>query len=388
MTLATALVSGNEPVPQLAEQAVHQALAKAGLTHANGVLLFLTPEFARHAQAAVTAAARAAQSMQIAGGIAAGVFTETGWVLDRPAAAVMVFGGGLSIGHPEINPGPILNYTGGSLQNNWPEQASHSGPQFGGSYAGSAAQGGTAAWQQSRLVESQTCKVQILGAQLDIGVSSGLELLSEAQTVELSNGFDLERIGGQTALRSLYRRLPADLREHLESNAQNRQQDLPQSLHQSLHQLAAVLIGNEPGSARQALSAGDYRPIAVIAINHDQSLTLADRIAPGQRLAWAIRRPAAAEIDMRQTVAQLREAAPHPAGALMFSCIGRGPFFYTGDDRDLIALRDRCPGLPVLGTYGTGQIAPPGAAGSAPGRLWQNTVVTALITPNEKKAHV
>ena len=47
MTLATALVSGDDPLPQLAEAAVEAALARAGLVSANGVLLFLTPEFAR-----------------------------------------------------------------------------------------------------------------------------------------------------------------------------------------------------------------------------------------------------------------------------------------------------------------------------------------------------
>ena len=41
----------------------------------------------------------------------------------------------------------------------------------------------------------------------------------------------------------------------------------------------------------------------------------------------------------------------------MFSCIGRGPYFYGGDDRDLALLCRRFPGLPVLGTYSTGQIA-------------------------------
>lgn len=74
MSVATALVSGNDPLPQLAEQAVKEALQKAGLTHANGVLLFLTPDFARHAQKTITAVARAAQCTQVAGGIAAGVF--------------------------------------------------------------------------------------------------------------------------------------------------------------------------------------------------------------------------------------------------------------------------------------------------------------------------
>ena len=76
MSIATALVAGDEALPQLADTAIRQALEKAGLTHASGVLLFLTPDFARHAQQTVTAVARAAQCTQVAGGIAAGVFTE------------------------------------------------------------------------------------------------------------------------------------------------------------------------------------------------------------------------------------------------------------------------------------------------------------------------
>jgi small ligand-binding sensory domain FIST len=70
----------------------------------------------------------------------------------------------------------------------------------------------------------------------------------------------------------------------------------------------------------------------------------------------------------------------------MFSCIGRGPYFYGGDDRDLMRLRQRFPGLPVLGTYSTGQIAPSRRGN----RLLQNSVVTALISETStcKEVHV
>jgi small ligand-binding sensory domain FIST len=79
---------------------------------------------------------------------------------------------------------------------------------------------------------------------------------------------------------------------------------------------------------------------------------------------------------MRQTLARLATGAPAPAAALLFSCIGRGPYFYGGEDRDLDVLRERFPGLPLLGVYGTGQIAPrPG--GNVP---LHNAAVTALIS--------
>ncbi len=95
MSVASALVAGNDPLPGLAEQALAEALEKTDARQANGVLLFLTPEFSRHAQQTVIAVARAARCTQLVGGIAAGVFTDSGWVLDRPAAAVLVLAGDL-----------------------------------------------------------------------------------------------------------------------------------------------------------------------------------------------------------------------------------------------------------------------------------------------------
>ena len=80
-----------------------------------------------------------------------------------------------------------------------------------------------------------------------------------------------------------------------------------------------------------------------------------------------------AEADMAESLAGIE--SPAPAFGLMFSCIGRGPLFYGDDDRDLVAFRTRFPGLPLLGAYGSGQIAPAGHTN----RQWQNSVITALF---------
>lgn len=380
MTVATALASGNEASPRLVEEAVTAALKNAGLTHANGVLLFLTPDFARHAQQAVTTAARSAQCTQIAGGIAAGVFTESDWVLDRSAAAVMVFGNGLSLGHPDA-PGefgkladePVLSYTGGAFPADW----SQSAVRFGGSFTGTVGCADPVAWQQGRLAEQQRCSVQLLGAHVHIGVSSGLRLLGQAQTIENSSGYDLGTVGGTSALDSLKRALPA---EHREQTA------LP------LHQLTAILIDSkscrDANDACAALAEGRYHPVAIIAANADKSLTLAECTHVGQKLLWAIRQPLSAEADMRQSLARLAAETSDPACALMFSCIGRGPYFYGGEDRDLEILRERFPSLPLLGTYGTGQIAPGASAGQPANRQLQNAVVTALVSKSPKETHV
>ncbi|MFZ2854971.1 MAG: FIST C-terminal domain-containing protein [Rhodocyclaceae bacterium] len=376
MSIATALVAGDEALPQLAETTVRQTLEKAGLTHASGILLFLTPDFARHAQQAVTAAARAAQCTQVAGGIAAGVFTESGWVLDRPAAAVMVFGNGLALGHPQASGEagePVLSYGGSTFAADWQQGA----PRFGGNFTGTVGYADPVVWQQGRLAENKGCSIQLLGARTRVGLSTGLRLLGDPQRIESSSGYDLESLGGLAARESLQRALPPEYRKH---------SPLP------LHLLSAVLIDDEncrsSEDARAAVADGRSSPLAIIALNPDRSLTLAERTFPGQKLAWAIRQPLSAEADMRQTLERLAAVTPEPDAALLFSCIGRGPYFYGCEDRDLDALRERFPGLPLLGTYSTGQIAPGSGAGQRINRSLQNAAVAALITGNPKEAHV
>ena len=97
MRVATSLVLGNKASPTLVAEAVSIAMLKADITVASSVLLLLTSEFADDPQPAITAAAKAANCTQIFGCSATGIFTEEDWVLDSPAAAVMVFGGDVSI---------------------------------------------------------------------------------------------------------------------------------------------------------------------------------------------------------------------------------------------------------------------------------------------------
>lgn len=380
MTVATALVSGNEPLPRLAEQAASDALKKSGLMHASGALLFLTAEFIRHAQSAVTAVARTAQCTQVAGGIASGVFTEDGWVVDRPAAAVMIFGGEISLGNDRTagdETPALISYTGDHLPPEWRSSGTRFGASISGIYSDTSAHGAAhpvpLAWQQGRGNEQQRCSVQLLGAQIETAVSSGLKLISSAQRIEQCNGFDLERLVGQSALRSLLHALPSDLHDRLVNQ---------------LHHIVAVVLESSD-EADSAFADGCYRPLPIIAINQDQSLTLAERVAPGERVCWAVRKPDSAEADMCNTLDRLiasRNPRTMPDCALMFSCIGRGPYFYGGDDRDLMRLRQSFPGLPVLGTYSTGQIAPSRRGN----RLLQNSVVTALISETStcKEVHV
>ena len=373
MRVASALVCGDEATPKLVEMAVRQALARAGLKSAGSVLLFLTPEFSRQAQEAVTAAVRAASCLQVAGGIAAGVFTEDGWALDRPAAAVMVFGDGVAFAPVDedreqavAGGAPTLLCYGSEPG---PGPGTRPSPRrFGGSFAGKP---GSAAlvWQAGRVSAAPHCALAVGGPRVDLRVSSGLSLLGPAAIVDAVSGNELVALGERSALASLRGVLPAEWQAH----------SLP------LHRLAAVLIDDAiGGDAHAALGSGLYREVAIVAVNADRSLTLADPVERGQRLAWAIRAPDSSTSDMQAALGRLAADSSTASAALMFSCIGRGPYFYGGEDCDLALFSRYFPGLPLLGVYASKQFA---WNWEGVNRSLRNSVVVALLS-SEGKKHV
>ena len=354
MTTATALVTANTPCAELAEEAVAEALNKAGLTQAQAILLFLTPEFSRHAQTAVTAAARRGRCLQVAGGIANGVLTEQGWTLDRPAAAALVLGDGCTLTPCEQAETPMLSLASAMPSITWLAAAPRFGALFDNSFSANAT--ASSLWQQGRLSAVPHCSLQLSSSKIDIGISTGLKPLGEAQRIGKSAGFELEILGDQPAARSLVRALPAEMRA---------------APRRHVHHLSALLFDAPPQAGVTGLT------VAIIDITHSDAVTLGERIQPGQYLTWAIRQPLATEADMRDSVSRL--AVTQPSFALMFSCIGRGPFFYGGEDRDLMILHERFPDLPILGAYGNGQLAPCVSAGKNSTQTLHNAVVTALI---------
>ena len=341
MTIATGLASAPIAEPQLAGQAVEQAMAESGLTVANSVLLFLTPEFARAPQPALLAASRASNCTRIIGCSAAGIFTEQDWILDTPAAAAMVFGGvGLTPATQPQADDLILSLAAPNAINSaW---IGEPGQRFGGISGDATGQGPFKVWCGARTSESGRCETTLTGAAGVVGVSQGIRALSEPLEITQASGYDVITLGQQPALNVLARELPFDLRTH---------DNLP------LHLLMAGIISGDPAAA---IDEGRFRLTPIISANtDDRSVTLSARLTPGERMFWAVRQPLSAERDMRLTVDRLQhELGDVPDFGLLFPCMGRGPYFYGGVDRDLDLVRQRFPGMPLIGFYGNGEIAP------------------------------
>ena len=165
MKAGSALVSGQRPEAELAQEAVHAALAAAGLARADNVILFLSHDFNRHPQPAVLAAARAAGCLSVCGCTASGLFTERGWQLDRPAAAALVYSTPAGAAPAES---PLLSFSGhGRLPFEWQDGAERVG----------LLDTDAATWSHGRTTDNGCAEFHLPGANGRLVRASGLRQL-------------------------------------------------------------------------------------------------------------------------------------------------------------------------------------------------------------------
>lgn len=339
--VATGLCHGPQATPDLAARAVSQALQRADLSRANGVLLFLTPHFATNPDVALRAAARVAGSMQIVGCTGAGVLTEAEWLLDSPGVAAMVFGGSQKLALPDLNgdQAVVSLCTPSGVSAEWFDSPA---PRIGAVSGDLTGQGPFKVWSGARLAEGGRAEVVISHTRCALHASQGVRALTSPIEVAEVQGYDVLRLGNYPALNVLVKSLPAGVRE---------------MEHIPLH---LIMGGVTFGDPITAIRDGRYRLNHIIAANlKDQSITLSHPLARGQRLFWAMRDTLTAERDMRTAIERSHtELSAEPDFALLFPCMGRGPHFWGNRDRDLDLLRSAFPGMPILGFYGNGEIGP------------------------------
>lgn len=337
-TVATGFATSDRAAPDLAAQAVRAALTSIDAQIAGSVLLFLTSHFHRNAQAAVSAASRAARCLQVAGCTAPGVLTESNWSLDVPAAAALVLCGDIGLVRPAGDE-PILTLaTAGSDPQHW---MADSVPRLGMLTSGADSDGPGRVWLHGK-VGGAHCETSFSHCRMAVGVSRGIRALTAAMTVTEADGHEVFAIDGEPALATLIENLPDA--EHAAGRP-------------SPHLFAALIPDHM--SAEEAVGRGSYRLLPILAASEDeQSLTLAQPLIAGDRLFWALRQPMAAIQDTSETLDGLAAEVPAPEFSVLFACIGRGPYFFGSEDIDLAQIGERFPGLPVIGAYGTGEIAP------------------------------
>ena len=360
MDVSTGLSHGNHPYPEHAAKAVNKALKRAGLSQANGVLLFLTPEYAADPTPAVRAAARAAGCTQVIGCSGAGILTDEEWVLDSPGAAAMVFGNELQLDIPSDDfnaDDPVLSFcTPSGMSADWLDSPSQRIGAISGDLFG---QGPFQVWNSGRINDGGRVDTVIKGSHGVITASQGVHALTSPIEVAEVEGYDVMRLGNYPALNVLVQSLPEQVRQ---------MKNLPFHL---------IMGGITIGDPTTAIRDGRYRLNHIISANlTEQSITLSHPLHTGERLFWAMRDTLAAEQDFLQSLKQIhQQLGRDPQFGLLFPCMGRGPHFFGNRDRDLDLMKSRFPGMPVIGFYGNGEIGPLDGAN----HLFQYSVVAGIF---------
>jgi small ligand-binding sensory domain FIST len=341
MRVATGLAIGKQASPELAAKAVESAMLKANIHAPSSVLLFLTSEFASDPQSAILAAAKAASCTQIIGCSASGIFTEEDWILDSPAAAAMVFSD-LNFGHPKLNESNdallMTLAAPNAINTTWLNQSNEK--RFGGVSGDATGHGSFSVWQNGKGTTQGYCEVTLDNVNAAVATTHGMEIISAPRRVTKCANNDLLTIANLPAFSSL---ASACQKKNIST------EDLP------YHQLMAVYANKA-----SALERGEYNLASLIIANEEsQSVTLTKSLKEGYWISWAIRDVDAAQIDIVKTASMLRrQLETEPEFALIFSCLGRGPYFYNGQDQDLALIKTLFPRLPIIGFYGNGEIAP------------------------------
>jgi small ligand-binding sensory domain FIST len=346
MKVATGLAIGTAAKPELAAKAVEIAMLKANIHAPSSVLLFLTSEFASDPQSAILAAAKAASCTQVIGCSATGIFTEEDWVIDSPAAAAMVFSD-MNFSHPkpdESNDALLMTLAAPNainttwLNNSGLNQSNEL--RFGGVSGDATGHGAFSVWQNGKGTTQGYCEVTLNNASGAVAATHGLKVISAPRRITNCKGNDLLTIANLPAFSSL---ASACQKNDIATD------DLP------YHQLMAVYANKA-----SALERGEYNLASIIIANDEsQSVTLTKSLRVGDWISWAMRDVDAAQIDIVKTASQLRrQLDSEPEFALLFSCLGRGPYFYNGIDQDLALIKTLFPDLPIIGFYGNGEIAP------------------------------
>jgi small ligand-binding sensory domain FIST len=227
-----------------------------------------------------------------------------------------------------------------SLNDNSPDL-----PVFGGQASGAGA-GQIALVHGGQILREGAVGVQV-GGDIDVAplVSQGCKPIGEPFIVTNAKGNIISQLGGKPPLFRLREIMSKMTREERARAAHN------------LH-LGVVIderkLDPEPG---------DFLIRAVLQADPETgAVSVGDVVTVGQTVQFQVRDAETADADLRSLLAERLNQTDgrDPAGALLFTCNGRGSNLFGSPDHDVTVLRDNVPGLAVAGMFCGGEIGPIG----------------------------
>jgi small ligand-binding sensory domain FIST len=121
-------------------------------------------------------------------------------------------------------------------------------------------------------------------------------------------------------------------------------------------------VGRVLSEYRQDFRRGDFLVRNVIGLDRASgAIAITDRVRVGQTVQFHVRDAATADEDLHELLQiDLSAAERKPAGALLFTCNGRGTRLFDGPDHDARVLREEAGPIPAAGFFAQGELGPVG----------------------------
>ncbi|MDD7939663.1 FIST N-terminal domain-containing protein [Actinomycetospora lutea] len=214
-------------------------------------------------------------------------------------------------------------------------------PLVGGLASGPGGAGATRLFLDGAVHERGVVGVTIGGdVRVRTLVSQGCRPVGPAMTVTAAEGPHLQGLAGQPA----YRKLEQIVGELDEAE----QQMVAQGLH------LGVVMDEYADDHRQ----GDFLIRGVVGADPEQgTVTVGDVVEVGRTVRFQVRDAASADADLDWLMTRHRGDGD-TAGALLFSCNGRGRAMFPDADHDVVAVRRGLGPEGVAGFFAAGEIGP------------------------------
>jgi len=216
-------------------------------------------------------------------------------------------------------------------------------PVLGGLSSASAV-GSASLFRDGEVLGGGAVACSVSGVPILPCVSQGATPVGPEMTITAAERNVIEELASRPAIERLREALDAlDARE--------------QRLAASGLMLGIVIDENQPEYRR-----GDFLVRPIIAADGEAgTIALGERVRVGQTVRMHLRDGASADEDLRASLRLQVEAlgSTRPAGALLFTCNGRGSHMFEVPDHDASALEDVL-GVPAAGFFCAGEIGPVG----------------------------
>jgi small ligand-binding sensory domain FIST len=364
--VASGLAADDAGVDSFAEAAGRAALGLGGAA-ADIALVFAGASNLAHAEEGLAVVGERLHARELVGCGAQGVVAsgrelESGgvavWAASLPGASIESFhleafasGSGLAIsGMPELDEAgavimlvdpysfpvePLLAQIG----------VDHPGlPVVGGIASAGAVAGEGVLLRDGEVLGGGAVGLALAGVDVRPCVSQGARPIGPEMVITAADGNVIHELASKPALERL-------------KEAIGELDPLEQSLAAQGLLLGIVIDENQPDYGR-----GDFLIRGLVGVDEgEQTVTVGERVRVGQTVRMQVRDGSSADEDLRAALereADLLDAPP--AGALLFTCNGRGSHMFGLPDHDASLVSEAFDGAPAAGFFCAGEIGPVG----------------------------